>query len=149
MEHSETGSCQKAKEDVGKPVVRFLARSNRRTRSMPAWLIGETRQRRRRFCASGWEATKEGAAVWWRSPNDRVPGNKTERQTVSSPRWEQEATALLFRRSKALPNRRSVPMTALSRLSSNFNFILMYSDAMYGQCNEEGVWLNNTLRACL
>ena len=28
-EHSETGSCQKAKEDGGKPGVRFLARSKR------------------------------------------------------------------------------------------------------------------------
>ena len=37
---------------------------------MPAWLIGGTRQRRRRFCASGWEEIKEGAAVWWRFPKD-------------------------------------------------------------------------------
>ena len=37
---------------------------------MPAWLIGGTRQRKGRFCASGWEETKEGAAVWWRSPKD-------------------------------------------------------------------------------
>src|SRR5262249_5560509 len=38
---------------------------------MPAWLFGGMRRRSRRFCASGWEAIKEGAAVWWRSPNDR------------------------------------------------------------------------------
>jgi hypothetical protein len=69
-EHSETGSCQKSKEDGGKPGVSFLTRSKGGTRSMPAWLIGGTRQRRRRFCASGWEETKEGAAVWWRSPKD-------------------------------------------------------------------------------
>ena len=37
---------------------------------MPAWLIGGPRQRRRRFCASGWEETKEGAAVGWRAPNE-------------------------------------------------------------------------------
>ena len=47
----------------GKPGVRFLARSKRGIRSMPAWLVGGTRQRRRWFCASGWEETKEGAAV--------------------------------------------------------------------------------------
>jgi hypothetical protein len=38
---------------------------------MPAWISGGTRYRRRRFCASGWEETKEGAAVWWLSPDDR------------------------------------------------------------------------------
>ena len=47
----------------GKHGVRFLARSIRGIRSMPAWLVGGTRQRRRWFCASGWEETKEGAAV--------------------------------------------------------------------------------------
>src|SRR6059058_6154288 len=52
--------------------MRFLARSKRGTRSMPAWLFVATRQRSRRFCASGWEETKEGAAVWWRSPDDRT-----------------------------------------------------------------------------
>jgi hypothetical protein len=69
-EHPQAGSCQTAKDDGGKPGVRFLVRSKRRVRSMPAWLIVGTRQRRRRFCASGWEETKEGAAVWWRSPKD-------------------------------------------------------------------------------
>ena len=69
-EHSETGSCQKAMKDRGKPGVRFLAQSKRGVRSMPAWLIGGTRQRRRRFCASGWEDTTERVAVWWRSPKD-------------------------------------------------------------------------------
>ncbi len=69
-EHSEAGSCQRAKEASAKPGVRFLARSKRGTRSVPAWLIGGTRQRRRRFCASGWEETNERAAVSWRSPKD-------------------------------------------------------------------------------
>ncbi len=106
---------------------------------MPAWLIGGTRQRRRRYCASGWEETKEGSAVWWRYPNDRNrldfpiglissprweqdterkrrPSNdhrlenKTEKETVSSTRWEQGSGALPFRRSEALPDQRSVPL---------------------------------------
>jgi hypothetical protein len=60
---------------------------------MPAWLVGGTRQRRRWFCASGWEETKEGAAVCRRTPTDgklalisrsdlshRRAGNKTERK---------------------------------------------------------------------
>ena len=42
---------------------------------MPAWLIVGTRQRRRRFCASGWEETKERAAVWWRMKSDLNIGN--------------------------------------------------------------------------
>jgi hypothetical protein len=45
-----------------------------------------------------------------RPRNDCLLENKTERQKVSSPRWEQEATALPLRRSKALPNLRSVPL---------------------------------------
>ena len=69
-EHPQAGSSQTAKDDGGKPGVRFLARSKRGTRSIPAWLIVGTRQRRRRFCASGWEENKEGAAVCWRSPKD-------------------------------------------------------------------------------
>ncbi len=140
-EHPQAGSCQTAKDDGGKPGVRFLARSKRGTRSMPAWLIVGTRQRRRRFCASGWEETKEGAAVWRRlqkmetgsdfaiglisSPrseqdterkrrpsNDRVVGNKTEKKTVLSTCWQQEPRALPSKRLKALPDQRSVPEAA-------------------------------------
>ena len=58
--------------EVINPAWGFLARSKRGTRPMPAWLFGGTRQRRIQFCASGWEETKEGAAVWWRSPDDRT-----------------------------------------------------------------------------
>src|SRR5208283_2670463 len=58
--------------EVISPAWGFLARSKRGTRPMPAWLFGGTRQRRIQFCASGWEETKEGAAVWWRSPDDRT-----------------------------------------------------------------------------
>ena len=58
--------------EVINPAWGFLARSKRGTRPMPAWLFGRTRQRRIQFCASGWEETKEGAAVWWRSPDDRT-----------------------------------------------------------------------------
>jgi hypothetical protein len=49
--------------EVISPAWGFLARSKRGTRPMPAWLFGGTRQRRIQFCASGWEETKEGAAV--------------------------------------------------------------------------------------
>jgi len=41
--------------------------------------------------------------------NDRLLENKTERQTVSSTRWEQEPGALPVKRSEALPNQRSAP----------------------------------------
>jgi hypothetical protein len=45
-----------------------------------------------------------------RSPsNDRVAGNKTEKKTVLSTPWEQDSGALHSKRSKALPNQRSVP----------------------------------------
>ena len=69
-EHPQAASCHTANDDGGKPGVRFLARSKRGTRSMPAWIIVGTTQRRRRYCASGWEESKEGAAVWWHSPKD-------------------------------------------------------------------------------
>ena len=41
-----------------------------------------------------------------RPSNDRVPGNKTERSTVSSTCWQQEARALPSKRLKALPDQR-------------------------------------------
>jgi hypothetical protein len=69
-ESHQAGSSHTAKGDCGQPGVGFLDRSKRGTRSMPAWLIVGTRQRRRRSCASDWEETKKGAAVWWRSPKD-------------------------------------------------------------------------------
>ena len=59
-EHPQAGSCQTAKDDGGKPGVRFLARSKRGTRFRTASLLGGTKQRRRRFC---WGETKEGDAV--------------------------------------------------------------------------------------
>src|SRR5207248_1416158 len=42
--------------------------------------------------------------------NGRLLENKTERQTVSSTRWEQEPGALPVKRSEALPDQRSVPL---------------------------------------
>ena len=51
--------------EVINPAWGFLARSKRGTRPMPAWLFGGTR--RIQCWHSGWEETKEGAAVWWRS----------------------------------------------------------------------------------
>ena len=45
--HPQAGSCQTAKDDGGKPGVRFLARSKRGTRFRTASLLGGTRQRRR------------------------------------------------------------------------------------------------------
>jgi hypothetical protein len=68
---SQACSCQTAKDGTDQCGMGFLARSKRGTRSMPAWVSGRTRHRRRQFCASGWEETKEGAAVWWLSPDDR------------------------------------------------------------------------------
>ncbi len=59
-EHPQAGSCQTAKDDGGKPGVRFLARSKRGTRFRTASLLGGTKQRRRRFW---WGETKEGDAV--------------------------------------------------------------------------------------
>ena len=68
---SQAGSCQTANDGSDKSGM-GVPRSKRGTRPMPAWLFGGTRQRRIQFCASGWEETKEGAAVWWRSPDDRT-----------------------------------------------------------------------------
>ena len=59
-EHPQAGSCQTAKDDGGKPGVRFLARSKRGTRFRTASLLGGTKQRSRRFW---WGETKEGDAV--------------------------------------------------------------------------------------
>ena len=50
-EHPQAGSCQTAKDDGGKPGVRFLARSKRGTGFRTASPLAGTRQRRRRFCS--------------------------------------------------------------------------------------------------
>jgi hypothetical protein len=44
-----------------------------------------------------------------RPSNDRVARNKTEKKTVLSTPWEQDSGSLHSKRSKALPNQRSVP----------------------------------------
>src|SRR5271157_3219961 len=70
-EHLQAGSCQTAKDDGGKPGVRFLARSKRGTRFRTASPLGGTRQRRRRFC-SPWVGRDQGRRhCRWRSPDDR------------------------------------------------------------------------------
>ena len=70
-EHPQAGSCQTAKDDGGKPGVRFLARSKRGTRFRTASPLGGTRQRRRRFC-SPWVGRDQGRRHCpWRSPDDR------------------------------------------------------------------------------
>ena len=70
-EHPQAGSCQTAKDDGGKPGVRFLARSKRGTRFRTASPLGGTRQRRRRFC-SPWVGRDQGRRhCRWRSPDDR------------------------------------------------------------------------------
>ena len=67
----QAGSCQTAKDDGGKPGVRFLARSKRGTRFRTASPLGGTRQRRRRFC-SPWVGREQGRRhCRWRSPDDR------------------------------------------------------------------------------
>ena len=60
---SRSGHVRQPMTEVINPAWGFLARSKRGTRPMPAWLFGGTRQRRIQFCSSGWEETKEGAAV--------------------------------------------------------------------------------------
>jgi hypothetical protein len=65
----EPPACCSSVCDSSDPGVRFLARSKRGTRSMPAWLIGGTR--RRRFCASGWE----------------VESARERTDNISVPRW--------------------------------------------------------------
>ena len=70
-EHPQAGSCQTAKDDGGKPGMRFLARSKRGTRFRTASPLGGTRQRRRRFC-SPWVGRDQGRRhCRWRSPDDR------------------------------------------------------------------------------
>ena len=70
-EHPQAGSCQTAKDDGGKPGVRFLARSKRGTRFRTTSLLGGTRQRGRRFC-SPWVGRDQGRRhCRWRSPDDR------------------------------------------------------------------------------
>ena len=81
---SQAGSCQTAKDGTDQCGTEFLARSKRGTRFMPAWISGGTRYRERQFCASGWEETKEGAAVWWLSPDDRNPLYQLERALPAS-----------------------------------------------------------------
>ena len=70
-EHPQAGSRQTAKDDGGKPGVRFLARSKRGTRFRTASPLGGTRQRRRRFC-SPWVGRDQGRRhCRWHSPDDR------------------------------------------------------------------------------
>jgi hypothetical protein len=56
--------------------------------------------------------------------NDRVAGNKTEKKTVLSTPWEQDSGALHSKRSKALPNQRSVPIAYLATDSNAFQIAL-------------------------
>src|SRR5208282_2522509 len=108
--------------------------TRQRTRRSCAHLLEGTRQRTRRSCAhlqkidtekdaaggslqtlttgsdsplgNTWEQDQEQDACL---PAYRPLENRTERQTVSSARREQGPRALLTKRSKALPNPRSVP----------------------------------------
>src|SRR5208337_165640 len=110
--------------------------TRQRTRRSCAPLLEGTRQRTRRSCAhlqkidtekdaaggslqtlttgsdsplgNTWEQDQEQDACL---PAYRPLENRTERQTVSSARREQGPRALLTKRSKALPNPRSVPGT--------------------------------------
>ena len=70
-EHPQAGSCQTAKDDGGKPGVRFLARSKRGTRFRTASLLGGTKQRRRRFWTPLVGRDQGRRRCWWRSPDDR------------------------------------------------------------------------------
>jgi hypothetical protein len=70
-EHHHAGLYQTAKNDGGKPGVRFLARSKRGTRFRTASLLGGMRQGRRQFC-SPWLGRDQGRRHRrWRSSQDR------------------------------------------------------------------------------
>ncbi len=62
-EHHQAGSCQTAKDDGGKPGVRFLAQSKRRKVSGPGRSSVERDKEGDGFVHPGWEETKEGDAV--------------------------------------------------------------------------------------
>ena len=68
----KAGSCQTAKDDGGKPGVRFLARSKRGTRFRTASLLGGTKQRRRRFWTPLVGRDQGRRRCWWRSPDVRT-----------------------------------------------------------------------------
>jgi hypothetical protein len=109
--------------------------TRQRTRRPCAPLLEGTRQRTRRSCAHLQKIDTEKDAVGgsrqtlttgsdvllgntWEQDQDaclpvyRPLENKTERQTVASARWEQGRRALITKRSKALPNPRSVPSSS-------------------------------------
>jgi hypothetical protein len=67
----KAGSRQTAKDDVGKPCVRFLARSKRGTRFRTASLLGGRKLRTRRFCTPSVGRDEARRRCWWRSPDDR------------------------------------------------------------------------------
>ncbi len=69
----QTGECQSAKDDSGKPVREglFLARSGRRTGFRNASLLGETKPRRRRSCTPIIGRDQGWRRCWWRSTDDR------------------------------------------------------------------------------
>jgi hypothetical protein len=60
---TQAGSCQTAKDDSGKPGVRFLARSKRRKNSRPRRSSVERDKDREGFVHLQWEETKEGDTV--------------------------------------------------------------------------------------
>ena len=62
-EHPQAGSCQTAKDDGGKPGVRFLARSKRRKVSGPRRSSVERDKEGDGFVHLRWEETKEGDTV--------------------------------------------------------------------------------------
>jgi hypothetical protein len=70
-EYPQAGSCQTAKDDGGRPGVKFLARSKRGTRSRTALLHVGKKQRRRRFCTPLVEREQGRRRCWWCSPDDR------------------------------------------------------------------------------
>ena len=139
---------------------------------MPAWLIAGTRQQKktvlrirlgrdqgRSRCLTAlsnrWNAGSDFAIGLISSPrweqdterkrrpsNDRVPGNKTERQTVSSTCWEQEPRALPSKRLKALPDQRSVPSPYNSARSFNHAFLIVHSRPNSRWHVEPVVWLS-------
>ena len=82
---------------------------------MPAWLFGGTRQRRIQFCASGWEATKEGplfsGARLTIEPGSDFPigvNNLGFRVAAAQPsRWIPRRTGPAVHLSRSAPHRRA------------------------------------------
>ena len=124
----QAGSCQTAKDDYGKPGVRFLARSKRGTRFRTAPLLGGTRQSRRRFC-SPWVGRDQGRRhCRWRSPDDRNWLSFHDRYHETSTRDLPERCPRKVVAPVGLPSSDGTSMTVVSNMSPLHYLILILID---------------------